>query len=144
MPQQGQRRDERGNTVMILPDNLQQFRFFSRREFFLEIPHHMLQHVAVLFGGGVLGEPLHEQLFVAFQQSGERQLLPLGYQGTHGAIGCRGVGHHQQLLAGMEFHQLSRRGSGCQKQLPAAIAEDTLNEIFPKIGIVEAPLLFHG
>ena len=66
--EQGDRHDQRGQLIMVLPDHFQQLLLFIGSQLVLEIAHQMLQHIGVLFESGMQGKPFHEQHHQAGRQ----------------------------------------------------------------------------
>ena len=57
--------DKRDKFIVIGTDHLEKFLLFIRAELFLEITHHVLEHVGMLLDRGEQARSLHEQEFIA-------------------------------------------------------------------------------
>ena len=73
----------------------------------------------------------------------DRNLFGPGHQAAQLPVMIGTVGQDEELMPGMEGHQVAEIWFGRQEFPPALQHEDALDKVFPEDGIMEPPLLFH-
>lgn len=95
----------------------------------LEVPSGVLQDVGVAADGGLVAQVLHEELSILGREGGTGETLAVGDQAAQPVIELLVVRAEEELLPGMERHDLSVGPASGEEVLKSAVGKYPLDEV---------------
>lgn len=145
MLQQGDGYNERQCACFEIIDNIEHFLFFVGCELIFKVPEQMMQHIRMFVWGTEQFQSRHQQQLVGCKQFISVQLLWVGDEATHLTVDLFTVREDEQLVSGMKADKTRNALSLYFKKMPpAAVHENSFNEIFAQLVVMKPAIIFNG
>ena len=144
MANERERHDERYDAAPVVFDGSMELLTHVGVQSIAKVAEHVLEGVHVSLRRRRLRERAHELFGVPFAQLGTVRALGAGDDAAETSLRLGGVGHEQQLLAGLEIDEVADLPAALEQAREPIVGEDADDEALAQARVVQSAFFLDG